>query len=380
MEKKKILFVVTKGNFGGAQRYVFDLATSLKDEFNVSVAFGQAGTLSEKLSNAGIETINLENLKRDGDFSSDIKSLFEFFSVFKKYKPNIVHLNSSKAGFIGAMSARVYNLFFGKKYGNIKIIFTAHGWASDEDRPIFEKTAYYILHIFTVLFSNKTIAVSKKTKENMAIFDFVSKKISVIHNGITEIPLLSKANARTFLDKNSKFKVWIGTISELHKNKGLDIAIKGIAPLLKENPNIGFYIIGNGEEKDALVKIAKSLNIASQVIFMGFVENARQYLKAFDIFTLSSRKEGFPYTLIEAGFARVPVIATDVGGIPEIIKNLETGLLIKPKISSEFYHAVRYALEHKKDTTLLGTNLYNFSTKEFSLSKMKEKTEDIYTN
>ncbi len=377
MANKKVLFVITKGNFGGAQRYVFDLASNLMADFDVAVAYGQGKTLPEKLAEKNIRTIELNNLKRDIDISSDFSVLKEMFFLLKKEAPDIIHLNSSKVGFLGALASRIYNLTFGKDK-KVKIIFTAHGWASNEDGHIFKKIFYYILHTITVALTDTTIAVSEKTKRDMSAIESVAKKIKVIHNGIFPIPLLSKANARRELDKDSKFKIWIGTISELHKNKGLDIAIKGISGLLRDRKDVGFYIIGDGEEKESLQKLVKELGAEEQIKFLGFISDARKYQKAFDIFTLTSRTEAFPYTLIEAGFSRTPVIATDVGGIPEIIKNLETGLLIKPKIPSEFFHAVRYALEHKKDLTKFGEALYELSTKEFSMEKMIEETKKIY--
>ena len=120
MKAKKILFLITKANWGGAQRYVFDLATALRNEFDISVAFGQEGLLAKKLREAQITTFPIRALQRDVSISSDVKSFLELMRLFRVEKPDVVHLNSSKAAGVGALAARLA--------GVPRIIFTAHGW------------------------------------------------------------------------------------------------------------------------------------------------------------------------------------------------------------------------------------------------------------
>jgi glycosyltransferase involved in cell wall biosynthesis len=127
MRKKKVTYVITKANWGGAQRYVFDLATHLpKEEFDVSVAYGVEGKLAEELKRAGIVTHYIPALGRDVSFVKDTKSLLELFELFLKEQPDVVHLNSSKAGGVGALAARLT--------GVPKIVFTIHGLPEDEAR------------------------------------------------------------------------------------------------------------------------------------------------------------------------------------------------------------------------------------------------------
>ena len=151
--KKKILFVITKSNWGGAQRYVYDLATALpKTEFDVSVVFGQKGRLAEKLEQAGIKTYNIVSLQRDVSLGADLKSFFELRRLFKTVRPNIVHLNSSKAGGVGALAARVA--------GVKKIIFTAHGWPFWEDRNLVARAVIWFFSWTTALLAHKPIVIS----------------------------------------------------------------------------------------------------------------------------------------------------------------------------------------------------------------------------
>ncbi len=105
--KKKIIFVITKSNWGGAGRYVFDLATTLTSDYDVAVALGGTGLLVDKLRKENIRTIPIPSLGRDIHVRADSSAFFELLAIFKKEKPDVVHLNSSKAGGLGALAARM---------------------------------------------------------------------------------------------------------------------------------------------------------------------------------------------------------------------------------------------------------------------------------
>jgi len=387
--KKKILYCITKSNWGGAQRYVYDLATNLpKDKYETAVVLGGDGRLKEKLEAFGIRTIPVSSLQRDVGVIKDISSFFELIKIFRKEKPDIIHLNSSKMGGIGGLAGRIARVR--------KIIFTAHGWAYNEDRNFLQKFAIAILHFITVAFSHLTIAVSEKAKEQFKSAGLMKKKIVVIHNGIGEIEFIEKEKARQhFVDirypQTEKVKekiksepLWIGTISELHRNKGLGYAVEAISRLIKnENINIShrniiFIIMGEGEERKNLEEIIKKNNLENSVFLVGNVENASSYLKALDIFTLTSITEAMPYTITEAGKAEVPIIASNVGGISEIIDDMKSGILLQPKKAKEISDAIEYLMNHPDKKEIFSKLLKEKIDKEFSLEKMVLKTVKIY--
>lgn len=377
MTKQKILYIITKGNFGGAQRYVYDLARYMHSEYEIVVATGTPGKLDQKLSSLGIKTLNIKNLKRDPSIRNDFASIIEIKKIIEDEKPHIVHLNSSKAGFNGALASGLYNLF-SKKESRTKVVFTAHGWAFTESRNAVSKLAFYIIHSLTVFLSDTTIAVSKMTKRNLSILPSIASKMVVIHNGIGEETYQTKLKSRNVLAPHSHHKVWIGTLSELHKNKGLDIAIEGLEPILKNHPEIGFYIAGQGEEEASLKKLVAEKGLESSVIFLGYVDNAKQYLKAFNIYLQSSRTENLPYVLLEAGLAGLPVIATDVGGVGEVIDNLKSGMLIRKQSPKDIGNAVTYALEHRTESNVFGKNLKETIKTHFLIKHMIAKTRKLY--
>ncbi len=372
--KTKVLYVITKSNFGGAQRYVFDMATSItKDGYEAVVALGGNGTLYDKLKDKNIRAITVPYLARDINIFSEWKVFFNLLKILKKERPDVVHLNSSKIGGLGAFACRVA--------GIKKIIFTAHGWAYKEDRGIVSRNIIKFLSWLTVLLSHRTIVVSNDDFKNAPRL-FVSMKIKMIHNGISEIDFEDRANAKKRIKKLAgsikSGSIWIGTISELHKNKGLTFAIRAVNNLIKRGYNISFFIISDGEERFALEQFIKKLKLENNVFLLGYMDDAQETLKAFDMFTLTSLKEGLPYVLLEAGLASLPVVATDVGGIPEIIENRKSGRLVQAKNSKAIENAVSDLIDFKKDSVEYGQVLKTKVERDFTIEQMVAETVDIY--
>ena len=123
----------------------------------------------------------------------------------------------------------------------------------------------------------------------------------------------------------------VAAIAELNKNKGLIYMIEAISLLKKECPHIHYMILGDGEDREKLKKIISGKRLGKTVLMPGFVDNAPNYLKAFDLFVLPSITEALGLVILEAGQAELPVIATSVGGIPEIIDDMRTGILVRPR-------------------------------------------------
>lgn len=389
--RKKVLLVITKSNFGGAQRYVYDLAASMpREQFEVVVVFGEGGELEEKLNVAGVRTIRIGMLQRNVSLFKDIRAFFELLRIFKKEKPDVVHLNSTKVGGIGALAGRVC--------GVPKIIFTAHGWAFNEKRNFISKGAIAILQWITVLLTHTTIAVSQKTASQMLKFPFIGReKIKVIYNGVTDIDFVSREEARRAVagkmatgpqsgaqSQPPTQPIWIGTTSELHTNKGLDIALTAFAKVVKKYPQTLFVAIGDGQEKINLTNQITKLGLTNSAFLIGFIPDAKKYLKAFDIFTLTSRTEALPYSILEAGLAQLPVIASAIGGIPEIINLPDVGLLVptgkkaSPKITDALANALENLITNPEYAKSLGQNLRQRVFQEFSPQKMHDQTFASY--
>ena len=372
--KKKVLYVITKSNFGGAQRYVYDLATNLdRNTFDVAVALGGDGELKDRLVSAGVAVYTISGMQRDISFFSEIRSLWSFGKIISDIDPDILHVNSSKAGAIGT--------FLGRLLGVPRIIFTTHGWAFNEKRSLMSRLLIRYVHWLTVMLSHRTIAVSHETKSQLP-GHFVQKKMHVVHNGSTPPTFLNRAQARAGLAAHTPalthhmYAPWTISVGELHHIKNHAITIDAYAAL--SDTDAKHIIIGGGEEMDYLQKHIEENNLTDTVFLAGAIPDAAALLKAADIFILPSRSEAFPYVLLEAAHAGLPIIASRVGGIPEVVTNGENGTLIPPNESDALRDALQALLDDSALQDRYRTAIQERST-DFTVSTMVENTLKIYT-
>ncbi len=141
---------------------------------------------------------------------------------------------------------------------------------------------------------------------------------------------------------------------------------------------VSYIITGSGEERESLENLVRELQIGDLVHFCGFVPNVPRYAKAFDVYLLPSMKEGLPYVLLEAGLAGLPIVATDVGGVTDIIRDGVSGIVIPPKNPARITDAVKMVIEHKDLALGLGENVHERVLKEFSLERMVRETIELY--
>ena len=383
-----MLYVITKSVWGGAGKYVYDLATNLpQTKFRPMVAAGGKGELAQKLIDAGIPYFEIKNFQRDVNILKDILAYFEIFFLLLKIRPDIIHVNSSKAGGIvgvAAMDYRFLTLNF-----KLKIIFTAHGWAFHESLPWRQLFLRKFFTKITCFYYSKIICVSEYDRLS-AIKNRVApaKKLITIHNGIKmeDYQFSPKEEARNKFFEMCKISHMqnftqkcdvIGTIGEFTKNKGQEYLIEAAQKLKIKNLKFKILIVGWGEEISNLKSQISNLNLENDVFLINNLSPASPYLKAFDIFVLPSLKEGLPYTLLEAGLAGLPVVATKTGGIPEIISHDE-GFLAEPADADDLAEKIEEIIDNPEKGKLLATNLWHKIVGEFSLEKMLNATLAAY--
>ena len=307
----KLLLAITKSNWGGAQRYVYDIAKHFKDNegFHVTVLVGGHESLVSKLENIGIRVITIPILQRNVGVIQDIKSFYTITKILKEEKPDIIHLSSSKMGLFGVFAARLTRIK--------KIIFTAHGWPFNEARPYYQRFIFRCFALLTVLASHTTITVSQNVMTSLRAPRFLLRKINCIYTGIEPPKLYPPLQ---FFEDQKLTKTpgtHIVSIGELHTSKGFDRALIALAKC--KHISWTYHIIGTGEKKEYLENLAISLEIRDRIYFHGFIENASLYLNSFDLFLFPSRTEALGYVAIEALFSKLPIIASNKGGIPEVL-------------------------------------------------------------
>jgi glycosyltransferase involved in cell wall biosynthesis len=347
-KKKKVLFVITKSNWGGAQRYVYDLATTLdKNHYEAVVALGGNGTLHEMLTHAGIRVIPLLQLKNTTGAKALFASLQELTHVIRSEKPTIVHLNSSVAGLLGTIAA--------KRARVPATVFTAHGWAFNEDRPLLQRLVIKTLHYLTVILADRTIAVSRAIVREMD-WPGAERKMKVINPGRSIGVMYDRDAARTeIINRCPHLKpfiesTWIVCLAELHPIKRHHVLIAAFDQLRNRHPDIKLVLIGEGQERAHIESLITKHGLYDSVFLTGAVTEAARFLTAFNLCVLSSKSESYGYVLVEAGLAGVPVVATHVGGITDIITDQETGRLVAPDVVAALTEALEQTLTNQADT------------------------------
>jgi len=377
-EKKRLLFVSTKSVWGGAQKYIIDLIDYLpRDRFDIMLAAGGSGPLRVKAMEHGIPFYEIGDLERNVNPLKDFFAFFHLIKLFRRLKPDVVHLNSSKVSALGAFAARVA--------GIPTIVSSTHGWPFMEERPVWQKKSLKILVKIGAFFQDSIICVSD-FDHAIGLHERIAPahKLIPVHNGIDvkKHVFLERQKARDVLIAKAGLHIKpsfvVGTIAEYTKNKGLIYILEAAAHITKVDPHAVFFLIGWGEEKQSLENEIMRRHITGNVFLIDYLPEAFTYLKALDIFVLPSIKEGFAYTLLEASLAELPVIATRVGGNPEIVEHMKTGILVNPRSPEEIINAISHLLRDADDRKNLGFEARKKVVRDFSIQTMVTLTAGVY--
>jgi glycosyltransferase involved in cell wall biosynthesis len=368
-----ILLYTDTPQIGGAELQMFLLAKFLnKTVFTPILACSNFPALDkwcEKFEKESIKVIRL-NVKH----KHDPRHFIQLKKIIKSEKINLLH-------------AHVWNpascryAFNAAK--NISIITTEHDpFKLPLIKNLFKKR--------TLKKVAKIIAISENNKKLLEnLYPEHKNKIQVIHNGIdttwwqsqllriTEEDI-NKIKTQTFHAK--KDTLIIATIAELHERKGLKYLIQAIPEITQKFPNIKLIIIGEGSQRDFLERVIKKLEIRNHVELLGHRKDIAKLLKSSNIFCLPSRREGFGLVNLEAMMIPLPIVATSVGGIPEIVQNEKTGLLVEPENSEALAKALIQLIGSSELRKKMAEAGFDRVTNHFDAKKMAEEYEKTYNS
>lgn len=361
--------LIDEATMGGGQQHLLWLAQKLdKSKFDVEVACEPEGYLVDELRkiNVKVHPISISN-------RPSISSLVKTYKLLKKVSPTILHTHGGTAGFYG----RLASIF----HFNGSAIHTYHGiHYLNLDRYLLKKIYTYVDR-FLLRFTDCTICVAQSDFENGVKAAIVLKeKAVVIHNGI-EIDKFSHYNKNEDYKIKLKTKndsVIIGSVGRLHYQKGYEYLIGAAKIILEYNPNVKFVLIGDGELRSYLESSTKKNAVHNSFTFLGNQNNIPELLAQMDIFVLPSLWEGLPLVLLEAMAARIPVVATEVNGIVELITSEEEGILVPPKNVEELSSAIIRLLGNNVLRKKLADAAHKKVVNGFSLNKMISETENVY--
>ncbi len=313
MDRIKLLLLVTKPEIGGAQRYVHSLATHLpRESFEVTVACGENGEwLTSQLKSAGVKVVVLPALIRGISLTQDMRALLQVWRLIRNERFNLVHLNSSKAAIVGRLAAAL---------ADVPTVFTVHGWPFSEGVPRSRRMLALLVEKMFAPLTSQIICVSEydhllALRHHVAPAD----RLQVVHNGIEDLSFDRLA------EPTYEGPVRIVMVARFAPQKDFETLIRA-ASLLEGAFEL--ILVGDGPLYDECRALARSLGLAARVRFLGLQENVPEILACTHIAVLSSNWEGLPITILESMRAGLPVVATDVGGIPELVEDKQNGYLV----------------------------------------------------
>lgn len=359
----KIAIIGSKAIFGGSEMKIYNIAKNIdKTIFNIDVIFlYEEGPVSYQLRKENINTHVLD-LNKNG-YKKTIKNLKK---IMKENNYELVYVFGYKINFI---IRALYYLGIKPK------IYTAVE-STREDKKKIEN----IVDKLTSGLVTKYICISKSVKDSLVNRDNINpEKIQLIYNGIDFSrfkKIYMKQESINYLDIESikKDDIIIGTVGNLRKAKGHIYLIKAIKILkAKGYNNIKCLLVGDGELREELETMVKYLKLEKNVLFLGARSDIAHIIKAFDIFVMPSLWEGFGLAAVESMVAKVPVIASDVGGLKEIIDDNITGVLFKKCNENSLSEKIELLLSNQKLKDQIVKNAYDKAINKFDIiDKVKE--------
>ncbi len=353
---------------GGVERTLISLLPRLQEEgIEVKVCcLYRRGVLAEEMEKVGIPVITLGMRARMDVDLKYLLGILRLAYLLKKERVDIVHTHLYRANTPGRMAAIL---------AKVPVII-----ANEHNIDSWKTPSQMRMDRFLSQFTDKIIAVSNEVKEfYVNEVGIPENKLEVIYNGVD-----LKRFEKDFDKKKKKKELGlplslplVGTIGRLQPQKDHKTFLKASSLILKKFPKVHFLIVGGGSLRRELEDFTKNLEIEKNVHFLGERKDIEEILPLMDIFVLTSKREGFPITVLEAMACGVPVVATSVGGTPEIIEDGKTGFLIPPENPHLLSEAIINLLKNEE----LGKEMGKYGkerVKLFSIEKMVKRTEFLY--
>ncbi len=366
-EKIKVLHIHTRGIVGGSgANTLLSMLGLPRERFHSVLACGAEVPLREEAIKRSLDVVVLPHLKNRINIFDDFLAFFEIINLINKEKFTIVHTHNSKAGILGRFAARLCRVPI--------IIHTLHGCVFKY--PTFswiQRKFFLFLEKLAAKFSDKLIAISQPVRE-----EYIKANVAAADKFITIYSGIEINKFRLNIDAATKKRelgipqnnLVVGIVGRLIEGKGHEFVLRAIPLVLRETQDITFIFVGDGPYRNILENLAIRLAIKEKVIFTGTRDDVSEILQVFDIFCLASLYEGMGRVILEAEAAGKPVVATKVGGIPDIVSENKTALLVNPKDHVALAQAIIKLIQDVNLRKAMGQAAKELVSYKFSSEKM----------
>lgn len=355
-----ILFIITRADaIGGAQVHVKDLAIALQeDRHKVMIVTGEQGIYNEDLKQAGIESVACRYLQKRINPVADGKSLRYILNIVDLFKPDLIAAHSSKTGILGRLASQITK---------VPCVFTAHGWSFTTGIPEPNRSVYRWLEKLTAPLADKIICVSEYDRQIGLKAGIHSRQLVMIHNGMKDVVFNLRANPA----QSEPIKV--AMVARFDRQKDYLTLIEAF-----KDVNAELILVGDGPSLLKTRQKVEQLGINQKVIFLGFRQDVAQILAQVQIYVLISNWEGLPCTIIEAMRAGLPVVASDVGGVKEIVIDGQTGYVIPRGDRQRLRQKLNYLIANEPARISMGIMARQKYESQLTFKHMYDKTIATY--
>lgn len=366
---KKILHIQVLPKLSGVQNISYEILKKIPDsEYNKTILFSSDGSkeqielIQETFSDIGCKVLFSKNIVRELNPKKDLLACNEIRKLCKEEKFDIVHTNSSKAGVVGRIGAYIA--------GVPLVIHTVHGTAWNKFVKFPKWQIYWIFEMIASIFCHKIVLVNKYYKKYFFLF---KKKVTTIYNAID----YKKFNDLKPLKKTDAFIniLFVGRLDTPKNPLGLLVAAKKV---IEKKSNVKFTLVGDGEFYDQCKNYIKENNLEKNISLVGWQTNPGEFYAKADIFVCFSIYEAFGLMFLEAGYFHLPICATNVEGIPEVVIDGETGFLCNPNDENAMANNILKLCDNKQLRHQMGEASYKRATEVFSVENMVKSYNSIY--
>jgi len=357
--KKKLLYIITRGEIGGAQKHVSDLAGKLRDDFSIAAAIGSSGYLTQSLQALGVPVYGLRHMAHSISPAADARAIRELLTVMRDYQPDLVHVHSSKAGVLGRIAARIARL---------PSVYTVHGWSFTNGAPMPRRAIGLLSEAACAQLGDRIVTVSEYDRALCLGYHMtVPGKVVTIRNGVADTPLRARPGTGA--------EPVITMVARFDAPKDHATLLRAVAAIPEP---YRVRLIGDGPRCVRVRQEANALGIGGKVDFLGSQSQVAEFLGTSHIFVLASRWEGLPICILEAMRAGLPVVASDVGGVREAVQDGVTGFLVKSGDVEALRDRLRTLLRGPGLRADLGAEGRRQYLAGFTLESMLAKTRGLY--
>ncbi len=353
---KIVQFVTRSDTIGGAQKYILDTSRQFKnDGHEVTVISGGDGVFGTEVKNYGLNYIGLDSIVRDVSLFVDIKGIISFRREIKLLKPDVVIIHSAKAGLVGRVALTLYKS---------KKIFIAHGWSHIRTSSTLGKLLYGGIEKFLSFLCDRIICISKQDLKFANDTLMIAKnKTCLLYSGVKE-----SFSSRSVSENNICNLL---TVTRFQDPKDFNTLLSALNRVHKVRSDWVLTVLGDGQDLEYYQRKTAKLGLLNNIRFLGFKENLDNFYKSSDLVILISKSEGLPLSLIEAMSHGKPILASNVGGVSELIDDGITGFLVPPSDPNALSKTLFNVLNKtKKELTTIGDSSYAKYKEQFTFDEM----------